>query len=279
MNKPQGTCARLKLSLVSTRYSIESLPRLESVDSGDMPGVPAPASALPPDTMADSQPTAKKKKKAGGKHKDKKKTGKKRARSRSCPGTLPLAGSENVPSSGGFINNNNNAALEADQGAAEPVAKSSSPPRKVKIKPSLKLPKIQEKKGSKSATLSDTNLRKSPVAQAPVRMATTAGPSPHQRHPAAAAPVSAMPPCAIPSENISEETDKKATKPNTERRVPILIAIKPENQETEKERFMKSNYHANPQFAYKHPIHAATMERMSQPSNFLLPLVSLILSG
>ncbi|ELU02682.1 hypothetical protein CAPTEDRAFT_114441 [Capitella teleta] len=55
-------------------------------------------------------------------------------------------------------------------------------------------------------------------------------------------------------------------------KVSLLVAIKPENTDSEKEKFMKSNYHISPQFIYKHPINSSSMERMSQPSQFLLPL-------
>jgi hypothetical protein len=75
------------------------------------------------------------------------------------------------------------------------------------------------------------------------------------------------------SKRISKGAEKKQSKnkPN----VPLLVAIKPDNADAEKDKFMKSCFHASPQFIYRYPINSASMERMSQPSQFLLPLVSI----
>lgn len=116
---------------------------------------------------------------------------------------------------------------------------------KYQEKASVRLPRISTGDGHRAASLSDTNLQKSSDGLVPTL-----------------------------SHTAKLEISKKRKGSVAERRVPILVAIKPENQESEKERFMRSNYHVSPQFVYKHPIHAPTMERLSQPSNFLLPLVS-----
>ena len=58
------------------------------------------------------------------------------------------------------------------------------------------------------------------------------------------------------------------------KKVSALVAVKPENQEIEKERFWKSTYAYNPQFTYKNPVTNKTLQKHGHPSKKILPIVS-----
>ena len=58
------------------------------------------------------------------------------------------------------------------------------------------------------------------------------------------------------------------------KKVSALVAVKPENQEIEKERFWKSKYAYNPQFTYKNPVTNKTLQKHGHPSKKILPIVS-----
>ena len=58
------------------------------------------------------------------------------------------------------------------------------------------------------------------------------------------------------------------------KKVSTLVAVKPENQEIEKERFWKSKYAYNPQFTYKNPVTNKTLQKRGHPSKKILPIVS-----
>lgn len=51
------------------------------------------------------------------------------------------------------------------------------------------------------------------------------------------------------------------------KKLPILAAIKPENEKTERDRFMRANYNYNPLFIYRFPADADALERLGQPSD------------
>ena len=59
------------------------------------------------------------------------------------------------------------------------------------------------------------------------------------------------------------------------RKLPLLAAIKPDNEKAEKERFMRANYMYNPYFIYRFPADPEILEKASQPSDRLLHLVSI----
>lgn len=51
------------------------------------------------------------------------------------------------------------------------------------------------------------------------------------------------------------------------KKLPLLAAIKPDNEKSEKERFMRANFLYNPYFVYKFPADAEVLEKCSQPSD------------
>lgn len=58
------------------------------------------------------------------------------------------------------------------------------------------------------------------------------------------------------------------------KKLPLLIAIKPENEKTERDRFMRANFNYNPYFAYRCPADEQIMERYNTPSDQYLDIVS-----
>lgn len=59
------------------------------------------------------------------------------------------------------------------------------------------------------------------------------------------------------------------------KKMPLLNAIKPENEKSEKERFFRANYNYNPYFIYRFPAPPEVLERISTPSDKLLNIVSI----
>lgn len=59
------------------------------------------------------------------------------------------------------------------------------------------------------------------------------------------------------------------------KKVPILVAIKPENERAEKERFMRANFNYNPLFVYRFPADEETLERLGKPSDKYMKHVSI----
>lgn len=51
------------------------------------------------------------------------------------------------------------------------------------------------------------------------------------------------------------------------KKLPLLAAIKPDNEKAEKERFMRANFLYNPYFVYKFPAEPEVLEKCSQPSD------------
>lgn len=58
------------------------------------------------------------------------------------------------------------------------------------------------------------------------------------------------------------------------KKLPILAAIKPENERAEKERFMRANFNYNPLFVYRFPADADVLERLGKPSDKYMKQVS-----
>ncbi|XP_076110008.1 putative tyrosine carboxypeptidase MATCAP2 [Mytilus galloprovincialis] len=61
------------------------------------------------------------------------------------------------------------------------------------------------------------------------------------------------------------------------KKMPLLNAIKPENEKSEKERFFRANYNYNPYFIYRFPAPPEVLERISTPSDKLLNIAILIM--
>lgn len=51
------------------------------------------------------------------------------------------------------------------------------------------------------------------------------------------------------------------------KKLPILAAIKPENEKAERERFMRANYNYNPLFVYRFPADSEVLARLGKPSD------------
>jgi hypothetical protein len=51
------------------------------------------------------------------------------------------------------------------------------------------------------------------------------------------------------------------------KKLPILAAIKPENEKAERDRFMRANYNYNPLFVYRFPADSEVLERLGKPSD------------
>lgn len=59
------------------------------------------------------------------------------------------------------------------------------------------------------------------------------------------------------------------------KKLPILAAIKPENEKAERDRFMRANYNYNPLFVYRFPADSEVLERLGKPSDKYLSQVSI----
>lgn len=65
-------------------------------------------------------------------------------------------------------------------------------------------------------------------------------------------------------------------KPLLQKRMSVLSAIKPENQDAERQRFFCCNFHYNPTFLYSKPVTAPMLEKFGCASDRLLHLVSAV---
>ncbi|KAL3859923.1 hypothetical protein ACJMK2_010106 [Sinanodonta woodiana] len=63
------------------------------------------------------------------------------------------------------------------------------------------------------------------------------------------------------------------------KKLPILSAIKPENERSERERFMRANYNYNPLFLYRFPADLDILERMGKPSDKYMTQAILIMEN
>ena len=59
------------------------------------------------------------------------------------------------------------------------------------------------------------------------------------------------------------------------KKLPLLSAIKPENERSERERFIRANFNYNPLFIYRFPAEPELLERLGTPSDRYLKHVSL----
>ena len=76
------------------------------------------------------------------------------------------------------------------------------------------------------------------------------------------------------SEKICHKIPLKKKKSKKTKWAPILLAVKPSNQDLEKDRFIKANYDYDPKFNYRHQAKRTVLQKLSQPCDKLLPLVS-----
>ncbi|XP_059144457.1 microtubule-associated tyrosine carboxypeptidase-like [Physella acuta] len=63
------------------------------------------------------------------------------------------------------------------------------------------------------------------------------------------------------------------------KKLPLLVAIKPDNERAEKERFMKTNYNYNPYFLYRGIADPDSLKKFKAPSDQYLSLAVLILES
>ena len=61
------------------------------------------------------------------------------------------------------------------------------------------------------------------------------------------------------------------------KKIPLLAAIKPDNDKSEKDRFMRANYNYNPYFIYRCPAESEVLESFSKPSDKYLKQVGSLL--
>ena len=57
------------------------------------------------------------------------------------------------------------------------------------------------------------------------------------------------------------------------KKLPLLIAIKPENEKAEKDRFMRANFNYNPYFVYRGCVDDEVMDQYRHPSDKYIPQV------
>ncbi|KAK7498843.1 hypothetical protein BaRGS_00009935 [Batillaria attramentaria] len=75
-----------------------------------------------------------------------------------------------------------------------------------------------------------------------------------------------------PPRNIGAPAAALAPPSERRKKLPLLAAIKPENEKSECERFMRANFNYNPFFLYRNPADEEMMERFSTPSDQYLPI-------
>lgn len=79
-----------------------------------------------------------------------------------------------------------------------------------------------------------------------------------------------MPPVrtsGVPSNIAGQPSDRR-------KKLPLLAAIKPENEKSERDRFMRAGFNYNPYFFYRCPVDEEAMERFNTPSDHYLHIVS-----
>ena len=71
--------------------------------------------------------------------------------------------------------------------------------------------------------------------------------------------------------------EKPAAKSEEKKKGPkkatLLVSIKPENQDTEMDKFMKTNFSYNPVFEYKYTLNTGALDRFRKASDELIPVV------
>ena len=79
--------------------------------------------------------------------------------------------------------------------------------------------------------------------------------------------------------NYSRKTPQPTSEENANqtgkyKNVPLLTAIKPDNVDAEKNRFLRAKFNYNPYFLYKYPLDSDVLERYGNSSDRLIHLVS-----
>ena len=77
--------------------------------------------------------------------------------------------------------------------------------------------------------------------------------------------------CRLP---VTLPINKQPESHERRKKLPILAAIKPENERAEKDRFLRANYNYNPLFVYRFPADAEVLERLGKPSDKYMKHVS-----
>lgn len=116
---------------------------------------------------------------------------------------------------------------------------------------------------SEHSLMSLTKLPQLPMAQTPTQSSMSSVSS-QSCTPRSAAGF--RPPATLPA-NLQPGAHERRKK------LPILAAIKPENEKSERERFMRANYNYNPLFVYRFPADAEVLERLGKPSDKYLSQV------
>lgn len=68
-------------------------------------------------------------------------------------------------------------------------------------------------------------------------------------------------------------TDSQIFAHERRKKVPLLSAIKPENERSEKDRFMRANFNYNPFFIYRFPADPDVLQKFGEPSSMFMQQV------
>ncbi|XP_005107828.1 uncharacterized protein KIAA0895 [Aplysia californica] len=102
----------------------------------------------------------------------------------------------------------------------------------------------------------DSKVKKLPNILSPGRLEELATPPPRQ--------------LSLPVHLVMKSNEKK-------KKLPLLAAIKPENEKSEKERFMRANFNYNPYFVYRGCVDDDVMDKFRDPSDKYIPHAILIM--
>ncbi|KAL5022432.1 hypothetical protein ScPMuIL_001587 [Solemya velum] len=72
-------------------------------------------------------------------------------------------------------------------------------------------------------------------------------------------------------------TDSQIFAHERRKKVPLLSAIKPENERSEKDRFMRANFNYNPFFIYRFPADPDVLQKFGEPSSLFMQQAILIM--
>ena len=97
----------------------------------------------------------------------------------------------------------------------------------------------------------------------------------HTRLPGVHVSSTRMDELSVPAMRTTSMFSNLAGQPHERRKkLPLLAAIKPENEKSEKDRFMRAGFNYNPYFIYRCPADEEAMERFNTPSDRYLHIVS-----
>lgn len=97
----------------------------------------------------------------------------------------------------------------------------------------------------------------------------------HVRLPGVHASSARMEELSMPAIRATGGLSNLTSQPHERRKkLPLLAAIKPENEKSERERFMRAGFNYNPYFIYRCPADEEAMERFNTPSDRYLHIVS-----